>query len=139
MSANLDLVSSLYAAWERGDYTSVEWADPDIEWVRAEDLEPRSWKGLAEMEAGLREVLSAWQDHYLEAEEYRELDLDRVLVLAQFIARGKRSGVDVALSGATLLHIRESKVTRLVVYGDRERAFADLGLAPERDSADAPD
>jgi ketosteroid isomerase-like protein len=81
-----------------------------------------------------RDWLSTWEEWRVEAEEYRDLDDERVLVLFHFSARGKTSGLDVAqigTKGANLFHLRGGKVTRLVQYLDRERALADLGLAPE--------
>jgi hypothetical protein len=44
---------------------------------------------------------------------------------------GKTSGLDfaqIATNGATLFNVRSGKVARLVVYFDRDLAFADLGL-----------
>jgi ketosteroid isomerase-like protein len=55
----------------------------------------------------------------------------RVLVLAQSFGRGKASGLSVEqlrAKTATLFHIQAGKVTRLVVYFERDEAFADLGL-----------
>jgi ketosteroid isomerase-like protein len=137
MSENLDLVRSIYADWERGNFGSAEWADPEIEFVRADSPVPGSWTGVAGMTEGWRVWASAWEDYRIVAEEFRELDAERVLVLSRFSARGKTSGMELGqmrTKSAGVFHVRNGKVTKLVSYLDRERALADLGLAPESGS-----
>jgi ketosteroid isomerase-like protein len=135
-SENLELVRSIYADWERGDFSSAEWAHPKIELIWVDGPEPGEWKGLAEATEAWLEVLSAWEDVRAEADEYRDLDSVRVLVLDHRSARGRTSGLEIGQTrtqGATLWHVRDGKVTKLVIYWDRDRAFADLGL-PEGDT-----
>jgi ketosteroid isomerase-like protein len=137
-SANLDLVRSIYSEWERGDFRSTAWAHPRIEYAHADGPDPGTWSGLAGMAKGLRDFLSVWDEWSISAEEFRELDDERVLVLISYAGRGKTSGVEVGAiraTGAALFHIRAGSVRRLVMYLDRESALADLGLAPDAPSA----
>jgi len=136
-SANLDLVRSIYAAWGRGDYSSASWAHPEIEAVIADGPSPGTRTGVAGMAAIWRDAANVWVGYRAEAEAFRELDGERVLVLMRQHGRGKASGLDLGemrTRAATVFHVRDGKVTRIVRYWDRERAFADLGLAPEGDS-----
>lgn len=138
MSANLNLVRSIIANWERGDFGSVDWAHPEIEYVFAGGPSPGRWTGLAGMAEGARANLIAWEDFRVDAGEFRELDDERVLVLHDFTGRGRRSGLELEqlrAKGASLFQMRGGKVTRLVAYMDSERALADLGLQNETDSA----
>jgi len=135
-SSNLDLVRSILAPWERGDYSSVEWARPDIEYAIVDGPEPGSWTGLVGMEEGERHFLRGWAELRALADGYQELDDERVLVLVHARGRGKTSGLEIRQidrGGALLFQLRDGKVTRLAIYWDRDHAFADLGLAPEGD------
>jgi ketosteroid isomerase-like protein len=130
-SANLDLVKSIFAAWERGDISSVDWAHPEIEFVFVDGPEPGRWTGLDEMAGAMRNFLGAWAEWRVVADEYRELDAERVLVFQHYSARGKTSGLEVGQmrsKGANLFQIRGGRVVRLDCYFDRENALADLGL-----------
>jgi hypothetical protein len=90
-STNLDLVRSIYADWERGDFTKAKWADPEIEYVQVGGLAPGSWTGLAWMAQAMRDWLSGWEDFRIEADEFRELDGERVLVFAHYGGHGEAS------------------------------------------------
>ncbi len=130
-SANLDLVRSINAAHEHGNFRSAEWAHPEIDYVIADGPSPGRWTGLARMAETFRGNLIGWKDFRIEADDYRELDDERILVLTRSTARGRAGGLvagQMRAKGAVLYHIKGGKVTRLVYYWDRERALADLGL-----------
>jgi ketosteroid isomerase-like protein len=139
--SNLDLVRSILETWERGDFSHAEWAHPKIEFVLADGPDPHRSQGVDAMAEGWREFLSAWAGYCVQADEYRDLADDRVLVLLRAAGgHGKDSGLELGLTsgeqGANVFHMANGKVMRLVVYFDRDRALADLGLTPKDDSAD---
>jgi ketosteroid isomerase-like protein len=128
-SANVELVRSIVADWERGDFSASDWMDPEIEYTIVGGLESGRSEGLASATRRWGDWLSAWEDVRLDTEECRELDDDRVLVLCTVSGRGRASGAELSQTyakGAVLFHIRGGEVIRLVQYWDRERAFADL-------------
>ncbi len=129
MSENVDLARSIYARWGRGTFGATEWADGEIDFEIVGGPDPGRWHGIAGMTEGWRGWLGAWDSYSAEADEFRELDDARVLVLGRMRGRGKRSGIDVDTAFANVLEIRGAKVTRLSLYSSRDRAFADLGLA----------
>jgi ketosteroid isomerase-like protein len=136
-SANLDLVRSIRAPWERGDFSSAEWAHPEIKFGWVDGPSPGSWTGIAAMGEANREFMSAWEEFRTEADEYHELGDERVLVLVHFSGRGKTSGLELGemrAKGAELFHIHDGKVTSLVLYWGRKRALADLGLTSDASS-----
>jgi hypothetical protein len=131
VSANLDLVRSIYADWELGDFSSTEWAHPDIDFVIVDGPERGTWSGLGELASGWSDFLSAWQDYRVEVDEYRCLGSDGVLVLLQHVGRGKASGLEsasVRTEGANVVYCRDGKVARIELYWDRDRALSELGL-----------
>ena len=130
MSENLDLVRSIYADWERGDFRSVDWAHPEIVF-ESTGFDSTRTTGLVEMGQRWREWMSVWEDYRTESEEFRELDGGRVLVLMYHDERGKASGVGIEgmkTPGANVFDIRDGKVTRVALYWNREDALADLGI-----------
>jgi hypothetical protein len=112
---------------------STEWAHAELEFVVIGGPEPGRAHGIPGMAQRMREFLTAWEGYRIEAEEYRQLDDERVLVVIHRSARQDQrigAGTD-RLEGSPLFHLRGGKVTRLVVYFDRQHVLADLGLTAE--------
>jgi hypothetical protein len=133
-SSNLELVQAICAPWERGDYGDTGWADPEVEFGIADGPAPGRWTGVAGMSEGWGDFLGAWANHRTFSTQYIELAGERVLVLARLVTRGKASGLELGAGWtevATLFHLRDGKATRLILYFDRARALADVGLPPE--------
>jgi ketosteroid isomerase-like protein len=132
MSENLDLVRSIYADWERGDFSSMDWAHPEIEYVVVDFIEPARRVGREATAAAILAIYGDWEEPRIEADEIRLLADGRILVLNHLAARGKASGIDVSSmqrNGAAILSLRDGMVMRYLSYFDRAKAFADLGLA----------
>jgi hypothetical protein len=128
----LDLVKPIIESWEGGDFSDAAWADAEIEFVVDDVLSRETWRGVASLGKGWVTFLNSWEDYRVDADEFRELDSHRVLVLVRHGGRGKRSGVEIEKSeGAILFELRKEKVARLVAYLDRRRAFADLGIGSD--------
>jgi ketosteroid isomerase-like protein len=129
---NVEVVRAICAPWALGDYSSAEWAHPEIEVVIRDGPMLGSWRGLADMAQAYRDFLSAWDDVRTDVEAYRDIDGDRVLVLTNSSGRGKTSGLElgpISARTAVLFHFRGGKVAKLVLYWDRDRAYSDLGLS----------
>jgi len=129
VSANLDFIKSIYAAWETGDFSTADWADPEIDFEMVGGLTPGIWNGVAEMTEVWAGMLRAWEGLRAVPEE---LDGDRVLVYLRNEGRGKGSGIElhgISAKSANVFTVRGGKVTRLILYWDRARAIADLGLS----------
>ena len=129
---NLEVVRAIFGPWERGDYSSAERLDSEIEYVVADGPEPGSGRGLAGLGQAWRAWISAWEDLSIQVEEYRELDDERVLVLARKTGRGKHSGLEIDhmhAKSAVICHVHGDKVPKVVLYYDRAAAFSDLGIS----------
>ena len=91
-SANVDLVRSIFAAWEQGDCSTAEWAHAEIEYVMTDGPDPGAWTGLAEMAENFRAWLGLWEGFRLTADEYRQFGAESVVVLDHYSGQAKRAG-----------------------------------------------
>src|SRR5262245_28224225 len=126
---NVQIVKKIYEAWEQGDFSSAEWADPEIEYTAA-GPDPAVYKGVGEMGRVWAEWLRHWQDYRVIGQEFIDAG-EEVVVLQTFAGRGKESGAPVDdMRGAAVLTVGPTgKVTRFRGFTDQDEALAAAGVS----------
>jgi hypothetical protein len=135
-SANVRLLRSIYATWERRNFRSARWAHPTIGFQVADGPSVSSGTGVAGLKEAWRGWLRAWTQFQAVAYKFVVLDDERVQVLVDFSEPREVSGVadgEVRTKWMNLFHVRQGKVTRLVIDDDPDRALSDLALPSEGD------
>src|SRR5690348_11755646 len=125
MSENLDLVRSIYADWARGDFTAMDWAHPEIEYVLVDFVEPVRAIGREATADVIQGIFGDWDEPRIETDELRPLPDGRILVLNHLAGRAKKSGIDVSQmhrNGAAILSLKDGMVITYRSYFDRDRA-----------------
>jgi ketosteroid isomerase-like protein len=129
VSQNVNTVKRIYEDWERGDFRSTDWADPEIRFsIPGPDPEVQGLEKMGETWFGF---LQAYNDLSLEATEYFERD--NVVVTRQlFYGKGRASGIPVdEIMGGCVFELRDGKVVRFAGYTSLDDALADAGITPE--------
>lgn len=128
MSAeNVELVGRIFSAWERGDFSSTDWADPAIEFSFPGPT-PGTHRGIEEMGKAWGEWLNTWKGFSVAARELIDAG-EKVVAVQTFTGEGRGSGLPIEeVEGAAVFSIRDGRVTRFTGHTTVEAALEDAGV-----------
>ena len=129
---NVELVRTLLARWESGDFDTVDAFDPEIEFTRTgggSDVLGYATEshGIEGLWAAIVAWAQEWSDMRVEAVRFVEVG-ERVLALVRQSAVGKRSGALMNNMDAWVFSISDSRIVRWDAYWDPADAERALGL-----------
>lgn len=123
-SANVELVRSIYAAWER----APDWAEPDIEWHIRKDLPDagvrKGHDGLARLRA---EWVEAFDDMHIDLDELIDAR-DHVIAVTRLCASLRCSGQQLDVQETQVWKMRDGRAAEVRAYLTRSEALKAVGL-----------
>jgi ketosteroid isomerase-like protein len=139
-TANLELVRSIFAAWEREDMEAVfALYDPAIEWDNSTLPAPNAgvYHGREGVRLFLREWLEAFETQQIHAEDFIDAG-DAVVVRTRVTGRGKASGAEVEMPRWNVYRIRDGLVIRIEIFETKAEALEAAGFSADaRSSSEA--
>jgi ketosteroid isomerase-like protein len=129
---NVQAVRRICEAWAKGDFSSVDWADAEVEFRTPEFGKSRTVHGVEAMGREWAAWLQTFEPGFV-SEAYEFIDAgDQVVTFNHFRGRGKSSGLPISeIPGAARFRLRDGKVVELEIYNDHKQALRDAGLDPE--------
>jgi ketosteroid isomerase-like protein len=124
VSANVEIIRRGLDAYNRGDVEALlETADPDIEFVPLRSLVVGgSYHGHEGIRQFFEDLDEEWEKRFIHLDEFREHG-DTVLLLGEFQAKGRASGVEMRSPVAWLFELRDGKVVRMQAYSSHTVAL----------------
>ena len=133
-SANVELVRSVYEAWNRQDLdAALEPFDPDAEWRMPPNFpESGTLRGLGAIREGAASLLDLFGRFEADVEELIDAG-DRVVALVRYRGEARTPGLEVAGSAVdgSVWTLREGKVVSVVMHAGTEAALEAADLAPK--------
>jgi len=121
---NVDAVRELFIALDNQDWeAALELFDPAVEWCPTEG----SYHGPEGVVRSLAEWLEPWEEHHIEAEEFKGAG-DQVLAVIHLTARGAGSGMEIDQRFFQVYAVRGGKITRMAEFVRRDEALEAAGL-----------
>jgi ketosteroid isomerase-like protein len=129
-AANVEFVRNLYADPRGLSGAAADVVSPDAEFdFSGVYFDQPVLKGIEALRHFRESGPWSGSPIHFEPERFFDVDDERVLVFVRVSATGDKSGVPVDIRVAHELTIRDERLTRFKVYGDREEALAALGLS----------
>ena len=122
-----ETVRSAFAAFAARDLEALtELVEPDVELRPLVSVWQRSYRGVEGLEAWFQEVSQTWDEFAFEADEFREVDADRMLVKAHWRGRATAAGSEVGGPSAALITFRGERVVLADFYLNEDAALGAL-------------
>ena len=118
------------ARFNRGEFEgALELFAPEIEWdTRAAVPDGDLYRGRDEVLSYWRTIGQRWEDFYIEADEWIDVDAQTVLMLGRLIGRGVGSSVPVEGTWDQVWRFRDGHLVACENHTDRARARRAAGL-----------
>jgi ketosteroid isomerase-like protein len=116
----------------RGDLdAALEVCHPDVEFLSVLAVDGKAYVGHAGIRQYFEDVTSAWDEWTVEVHRTAALPDGRVVIEMTMHARGRESGLPIAVFAAHVWTLEDGKLRRNQPFREPEQALRAAGLSPD--------